>query len=59
VVTLKGRVAADVSSGDELVLAELVLGGALGGWGPEQLVAAASCFVWQVRARGGRGDAAG
>jgi ATP-dependent RNA helicase DOB1 len=52
-VTSKGRVAADLASGhDELVLAELLLGGAFSDLSPDQLVALCSCFVWSEKSEG-------
>ncbi|CAG9465443.1 unnamed protein product [Pedinophyceae sp. YPF-701] len=53
IVTLKGRVACEISSGDELVLSELVFGGVLNALTDEQVVALLSCFVWTEK--GGRG----
>lgn len=52
-VTSKGRLAAELSSGhDELVLAELLLGGAFSELSPDQLVALCSCFVWSEKSQG-------
>ncbi|KAG2482979.1 hypothetical protein HYH03_018106, partial [Edaphochlamys debaryana] len=53
VVTVKGRLAAGLSCGDELVLAELVFGGAFNAMSHEALAAACSCFVFQEK--GGQG----
>jgi ATP-dependent RNA helicase DOB1 len=38
IVDMKGRVACEISTGDELLLAELIFYGALNTLGPEQLV---------------------
>lgn len=45
VVEIKGRVACEVNTADELVLTELLLGGSLNDLSPEVLVAVCSCFV--------------
>jgi ATP-dependent RNA helicase DOB1 len=45
VVEVKGRLACEVNSADELVITELVLGGMLNDMTPEVLVAVCSCFV--------------
>lgn len=45
VVEVKGRLACEVNSADELVITELMLGGALNDMTPEVLVAVCSCFV--------------
>ena len=58
---LQGRVAADIQSGDELVLTEMIFSGAFNELTPEQLAAVTSAFVWQekgdkaVHVRGGGG----
>ncbi len=44
------QVAAEISTGDELVLSELVFGGAFNSLSPEHLAAVCSCFVWQEKA---------
>ncbi|KAL6782801.1 hypothetical protein ACKKBG_A08170 [Auxenochlorella protothecoides x Auxenochlorella symbiontica] len=49
VVTLKGRVASEISTGDELVLTELVFSGFFKELSTPQLCAILSCFVWQDR----------
>lgn len=52
-VTAKGRLAAELSSGhDELVLAELLMGGAFTDLTTDQLVALCSCFVWSEKSDG-------
>lgn len=45
VVEVKGRVACEINSADELVLTELLLGGNLNDMTPEVLVSVCSCFV--------------
>lgn len=45
VIEVKGRLACEVSSADELVITELMLGGQLNAMSPEILVAVCSCFV--------------
>ncbi len=49
VVELKGRVACEISSADELVLTELMFGGVFKDATLEQIVALLSCFVWQEK----------
>ncbi|MCO5559779.1 hypothetical protein L7F22_013383 [Adiantum nelumboides] len=51
VVELKGKVACEISSADELVLSELIFKGLLKDITPEQMVALLSCFVWQERVK--------
>jgi superfamily II RNA helicase len=53
VATLKGRVAAALSSCDELVMTELLFGGAFTGLTPEQAAALCSCLVWSERSSAG------
>ena len=43
------QVAASISSGHELVITELIFGGAFTDMGTEQLLAACSCFVCQEK----------
>lgn len=45
VVEVKGRVACEVNTADELVITELLLGGNLNDMTPEVLVALCSCFI--------------
>ncbi|KAJ4776797.1 ATP-dependent RNA helicase [Rhynchospora pubera] len=47
VVELKGKVACEISSADELTLTELMFSGAFKDISVEQMVALLSCFVWQ------------
>lgn len=49
VVTMKGRVACELATGDELVLTELVFAGVFKPLTPEQCVALLSCFVWSEK----------
>ncbi|KAI6047978.1 ATP-dependent RNA helicase [Pisolithus marmoratus] len=48
-VQLKGRVACEINSANELILTELILENTLGNYGPEEVVALLSCFVFQER----------
>lgn len=52
VVTKKGLVACEVSSGDELVAAELLLNGNFTTLASEQIVSLVSCFVYEAREEG-------
>ncbi|CDF32268.1 superkiller viralicidic activity 2-like 2, putative [Chondrus crispus] len=45
IVQVKGRVACEVNSADELVITELLLGGNLNHMAPEVLVSLCSCFI--------------
>jgi len=49
VVALKGRVACEISSCDELVVAEIILSGMLNDLNAEQCVALLSCLVFRER----------
>lgn len=49
VVQLKGKVACEISSADELTLTELMFNGTLKNATAEQLVSLLSCFVWQEK----------
>ena len=51
VVTLKGRVACEISSGDALVLTELIFQGVFTGLTTKQAVALASCFVFDEKSK--------
>ena len=46
IVDVKGRVACEISSGDELLLTELIFNGAFNPLSPEQAAALLSCFVF-------------
>jgi len=48
-VELKGKVACEIHSADELVLTELVLENVLAEYDPEEIVALLSCFVFQEK----------
>jgi antiviral helicase SKI2 len=48
-VELKGKVAAEIHSADELVLTELILDNALKDYEPEEIVALLSAFVFQEK----------
>lgn len=49
VVQLKGRVACEISTGDELLLTELMFSGAFNDWTVEQCCAVLSCLVFEER----------
>ncbi|XP_058070459.1 DExH-box ATP-dependent RNA helicase DExH9 [Magnolia sinica] len=49
VVELKGKVACEISSADELTLTELMFSGVLKDVNVEEMVALLSCFVWQEK----------
>lgn len=55
VIEVKGRVACEISTGDELLLTEMMFAGAFNDLQPEQVVALLSCFVFQEKVRGKRG----
>lgn len=46
---LKGRVACEISSADELTLTELMFNGVLKDIKVEEMVSLLSCFVWQEK----------
>ncbi|TFK37029.1 rRNA-processing arch domain-containing protein [Crucibulum laeve] len=46
IVDMKGRVACEISSGDELLLTELIFNGVFNSLTPEQCAALLSCFVF-------------
>jgi antiviral helicase SKI2 len=48
-VQLKGRVACEINSANELVLTELILENVLADYDPEEIVALLSCFVFQEK----------
>jgi len=50
VIELKGRVACEISSADELLLTEMLFNGAFNELTPQQCVALLSCFVFQEKA---------
>lgn len=49
VIQLKARVACEISSGDELLLTELLFNGAFNELTPEQTAALLSCFVFEEK----------
>lgn len=51
VVEMKGRVACEISTGDELLLTELIFNGAFTDLDPEQCAALLSCFVFSEKVR--------
>lgn len=51
IIELKGRVACEISTGDELLLTELIFNGTFNELDSEQCAALLSCFVFQERAK--------
>ena len=51
IVDIKGRVACEISSGDELLLTELIFNGVFNQLSPEQCAALLSCFVFTEKVR--------
>lgn len=51
IIELKGRVACEISTGDELLLTELIFNGTFNDLTPEQCAGLLSCFVFQERAK--------
>lgn len=51
VIELKGRVACEISTGDELLLTELIFNGNFNDLDSEQCAALLSCFVFQEKAK--------
>ena len=49
VIEMKGRVACEISSGDELLLTEMIFNGVFNDLTPEQTAALLSCFVFQEK----------
>ncbi|KAJ2845946.1 ATP-dependent RNA helicase mtr4, partial [Coemansia brasiliensis] len=52
VITMKGRVACEITSGDELLLTELMFHGVFNDLTTEQTVSLLSCFVFQEKTSG-------
>ena len=52
VIETKGRVGAELTAGDELVLTELVFSGVFNEMAPERIAALVSCFVFEERVKG-------
>ncbi|XP_077980932.1 exosome RNA helicase MTR4-like isoform X2 [Glandiceps talaboti] len=50
VIEMKGRVACEISSGDELLMTEMIFNGVFNDLKSEQIVALLSCFVFQEKA---------
>ena len=53
IVDMKGRVACEISTGDELLLTELIFNGVFNTLSPEQCAGLLSCFVFTEKVRGG------
>lgn len=51
VIEMKGRVACEISTGDELLLTEMIFNGVFNPLTPEQCAALLSCFVFQEKVR--------
>jgi ATP-dependent RNA helicase DOB1 len=51
VVQLKARVACEISTGDELVLSELMFNGFFNDLTPEQIAASLSCFIFEEKSK--------
>ncbi|XP_038074593.1 exosome RNA helicase MTR4-like [Patiria miniata] len=51
VIEMKGRVACEISSADELLLTELIFNGVFNSLKPEQIVALLSCFVFEEKSK--------
>ena len=51
IVDMKGRVACEISTGDELLLTELIFNGVFNSLSPEQCAALLSCFVFTEKVR--------
>lgn len=49
VIEMKGRVACEISTGDEVLLTELMFAGAFNELSPERVVALLSCFVFEEK----------
>jgi ATP-dependent RNA helicase DOB1 len=49
VIDLKGRVACEISTGDELLVTELMFGGLFNDLAPDQIVALCSCLVFDEK----------
>lgn len=51
IVDVKGRVACEISTGDELLLTELIFNGVFNSLSPEQCAGLLSCFVFTEKVR--------
>ena len=49
IVSTKGKTAAEISTGDELVMCELIFSGAFGPLTLHQVAALVSCFIWREK----------
>ena len=49
IVDMKGRVACEISTGDELLLTEMIFNGVFNSLQPEQCAALLSCFVFDEK----------
>lgn len=49
IVSTKGKTAAEISTGDELVMCELLFSGAFGPLKVDQVAALVSCFIWREK----------
>ncbi|CAG8439700.1 5850_t:CDS:10 [Funneliformis caledonium] len=56
VVEFKGRIACEITSGDELILTEMLLNGVFNDLSPEVIAAVLSCFVFDDKSKCGEGD---
>ena len=56
IVDMKGRVACEISTGDELLLTELIFNGVFNTLSPEQCAGLLSCFVFTEKVCGGCHD---
>jgi ATP-dependent RNA helicase DOB1 len=53
VVEFKGRIACEITSGDELILTELLLNGVFNDLSPEMIASLLSCFVFDDKSKCG------
>lgn len=56
VIDVKGRVACEISTGDELLLTELIFSAAFTSLNVDQITALLSCFVFQEKSGNGKDD---
>lgn len=49
IIEMKGRVACEISTGDELLLTEMMFAGVFNNLAPEQVVSLLSCFVFEEK----------
>ncbi|KAI0713372.1 antiviral helicase [Earliella scabrosa] len=56
IVDMKGRVACEISTGDELLLTELIFNGVFNTLSPEQCAGLLSCFVFTEKVSGRRAE---